>query len=201
MADDSEESDQSGGLLTPPQREYLRGRADIESDSTHERVTRSRIRDRLHAAFTLDFELLGESLRADDRDQVLEDLDVGVAEGLIEMVAWVHQVADSVGLESERVLQEGLERGETRLGNGDITVEVEMEMYQGLERLQDRFEAGDPTLTGTELARLQLEEAINTDQLGEYYGEALGEQPNPDKVSTDMLEEMVDTDSPKSDRD
>lgn len=200
MADDSEESDQSGGLLTPPQREYLRGSADIESDSTHERVTRSRIRDRLYAAFTLDFDLLGESLRADDRDQVLENLDVGVAGGLIEMVAWVHQVADSVGLESEGVLQEGLERGENRLGNGDITVEVEIDMYQGLERLQDRFEAGDPTLTGTELARLQREEAINTNQLGEYYGE-LGEQPNADKVSTDTLEEMVDTDSPESDRD
>lgn len=191
---DSDGNDQTGGLLTPPQREYLRGEADIDPDSTHERVTRSRIRDRLRAGLSTDFALLGESLREDDREQVLENLGVDVTHSLVEMVSWIHQAAETTGLDSERIFEEGIERGESRLGNEEITAEVEIELHAGVKRLQERFESGDPTLTGSELARLKRETAISSDDLGNYYGTTLNEDESA-MVSTGIHEDVTDRDN------
>lgn len=192
---ESDQDDQTGGLLTPPQREYLRGDSDIKSESTHERVTRSRLRDRIYATLSIDFALLGKSLRKDDREQVLDQLDVDVTPSLIEMVAWIHQAAETLGLDSKRVLEEGIERGEARLGNEDVTVEVEIEFHSGVEHLQERFESGDPTLTGSELARLQLETSIGVDEIGEYYGKTLEQGDDSERVSTGIVEEMGESDN------
>lgn len=183
---DPDETEQTGGLLTPPQRAYLRGEKDIDPDSTHERVTRSRIRDRLHAGLSTDFAVLSGALRDDDREQVLEKLGVDVTHSLIEMVAWVHQAAETTGLDSEKILEEGIERGESRLGNEDVTTEVKLELHSGVKRLRERFEAGDPTLSGSELARLQRETSLDSNAIGEYYGEAL--EQDSSMVTTNILE-------------
>jgi len=196
---DQNEDEQTGGLLTPPQRAYLRGEAEIDPDSTHERVTRSRIRDRIHAGLSTDFALLSESLREDDREQVLEEFSIDVTHSLIEMVAWIHQAAEKTGLDSEQILEEGIERGETRMGNEDITVEVDIELQSGVEWLQERFEAGDPTLSGAELARLQRETSIDSDAIGAYYGKALEEESDSAMVATNTFDKMNQHNDPEED--
>lgn len=199
MSGGKDDSNPSGGLLTPSQRDYLRGQADVEEDSTRERMTRSRIRDRVQAAFRIDIPLLAEKLRDSDRDQILDNFNAEVTESLIELVAWVHQSAEAIGLHSERILEAGIERGETRLGNETTTVDVEIETHSGIEKLKARFEVGDPTLTGHELARLQRESAIDTDTIGEYYGQALGNDSEAPMVSTSTPESMVDTNNSQED--
>ena len=84
-----------GAVLTPSQREYLRGESDIESQTDRERMTRARIRERIRAAIA-DFSLLLEATDPDELHQALDlieqkeaHLEEGVAGGLIDGVAFM----------------------------------------------------------------------------------------------------------------
>jgi len=70
MANKSDE--RPAAMLTPAQREYLRGERD-EMSADAERALRSRIRERVKTGF-MDFQLLWESWDEDEADQVFKDL-------------------------------------------------------------------------------------------------------------------------------
>jgi hypothetical protein len=63
---------ESGALLTPSQRDYLRGKSDKEGAS--ERMTKKRIRDRLCKTFVEDIQLLQHSVESDAVPIQYEDL-------------------------------------------------------------------------------------------------------------------------------
>lgn len=199
MGSETNTDNESGGLLTPPQREYLRGNTDIDPGSNHDRVTRSRIRNRLHAALTLDIDILATHLSADDWDQVTDSLSPSVTSSLITLVSWIHQIATAIGADTDAILARGIEHAETQLGNGDATVTVDLEITRGIDPLVDRFNDGDPTLTGADIARLHLENAIDSDDLTDYYN-TLSNQSPPPKISTNVIDpsdsETIDPDNP-----
>lgn len=90
---------QESSLLTEAQREYLRGDAEIEPGSAHERAMRSRIRKRLAKGF-LDFRLVFDYLSEHDRDALL-DKDAHeryrLQDGMIATVALLREVHEVEG--------------------------------------------------------------------------------------------------------
>jgi phosphopantothenate synthetase len=68
-----EEVDRPRGILSPRDREYLLGEADIEPTSQAARNVRAAIRERLENAI-LDFTLLFQHLEERDREKVFDEL-------------------------------------------------------------------------------------------------------------------------------
>lgn len=63
---------ESGALLTPTQREYLRGKSDKEA--ANERMTQKRIRERISQTLLEDIQLLQRSIESDTVSIEYEDI-------------------------------------------------------------------------------------------------------------------------------
>jgi hypothetical protein len=63
---------ESGALLTPSQREYLRGKSDI--DDSAERMTKKRIRERVSQTLVEDIRLLQQSIESNTVSIEYEDI-------------------------------------------------------------------------------------------------------------------------------
>ena len=74
MTDWDEEDDRPRGVLTPIDREYLRGVSAVEPGSSHERNVRGRIRERSKNGL-LDGDLLFARLESRDRQRIFESAD------------------------------------------------------------------------------------------------------------------------------
>lgn len=136
--DDTEERPR--GILSPADRRFLRGEADLRSDQSAYDA-RYRIRQRLRDAL-LDFSLLFESLDDRDRTQVFEDEDLAGA--IVDAVAFLYQGAGEGDRPREVLFTEGLQRAERRRTGGQPTAHVEVATVDGdeLERIVESVEAG-----------------------------------------------------------
>lgn len=99
--------DRGSAALTPKQRAHLRGEADIDENTSHERVTRSRIRDRLRASL-LDIALMHDTLDAKDVKTAFEDPEFG-PENHDEIIHMFNQASNIFAL-----LFDGLSRASNR---------------------------------------------------------------------------------------
>lgn len=106
-----------GGILTPSQREFLRG-VDLEEKSKSAKsMTRSRIIDRIQTSYIEDVPLIASSLAADsgyntldpERIAEIEDRDAFL-EGLALQVAVVRELATAADANPKKVIDDGFER-------------------------------------------------------------------------------------------
>lgn len=159
------------GLLSPADRAYLRGEADLASVQS-ERNTRSRIRERIyHALF--DFELLVEHLSERDRELVFEkrfgEIDGADAfDALVSAMAFLYRGVNDTDLEFETVLSEAINVAEV---SDDRVATVDLEVtFQSLtvEQLRHKLERGE-TLSLTEIAYLHQSDEVRMDELARYF--------------------------------
>lgn len=166
-------------LLTSTQREYLRGELDIETGSAHERVIRSRIRNRVRAGLT-DLVLLRRRLDANDRQTVFRSPDdeaagVNLTVGVLpDAVAFLYlgladQYADAEQVEREfaNIVRNGVLAATAQQGVTveDVNVSIEVERGEPLPNPREQ------SLAQMEVAVLQ--QLLTTDQItpGEFADE------------------------------
>lgn len=98
-------------ILTDKHRNWLNGTGSV----AHTNTVRGRIQRRLRAAIANDSELIAEALE-DGRlnaDTVGNNLDFHeLGDGISAFVAALYRVADECGLDAERTIQKGIQRGE-----------------------------------------------------------------------------------------
>lgn len=167
-------SERDRGILSPADRDYLRGNADLRSVQS-ERNARARIRDRVFDA-TLDFELLVEHLAARERELVygkrFDALDGADAlDALVSMQAFCFQAVAETDLDFATVLREGINVAEAR---NERAASVDFDVtYQSLtaEQLRHKLERGE-SLSLTELAYLHQRDDVDMDELARYLQDA-----------------------------
>lgn len=157
------------GILSPADREYLRGETTFESDQS-ERNTRARIRRRIEAAVR-DTDLLVDHLEDRDRELVFEkhvgDGPDGVR-ALIAAVAFLYRGIEDAGLSVETVLEEGISRAEAerdRAATVEFDVDREPLDATRLSRKLRRTES----LTLSELAYLRESDDVSLERLLDRY--------------------------------
>jgi hypothetical protein len=149
-----EETDRPRGILSSRDREYLLGKADIESQSQAARNIRAAIRERLENAI-LDFTLLFRHLEPRDRERVFDELAGGSPQdpdhhvpiqGIVHTIAicyMEHPMASRFVSTVRRGLEEVAEkRGEFR----DIEVSITFEPELNIDRLEQRLDEGEITI-------------------------------------------------------
>ena len=185
-------SDRERGFLSKRDREYLLGKSDIEPKSAHERNVRRAIRERVRSAF-LDFTLVMDELRDDDRELIFdqedddfgEALDEGWADTIAFLFAGVTEEISGPGgvvypdrkfqgrgdyhsMEFLPVLYEGLHRGfvEFDIYLDGITLETDASRLQKMETTLRKLETGE-TLPPKYLALLIESERISAEKVTE----------------------------------
>ncbi|MFD1514926.1 hypothetical protein [Halomarina rubra] len=170
----SGDDDRGRGILSPADRRYLRGAANLSSVQS-ERNARARIRDRVYDG-ALDFELLVERLSERDRRLVFEKRFGGMAgtdafDALVSMLAFCYLAVGDTDVEFERALREAInvaEAGDERAASVDLDVTYHSLTVPELRRKLDREES----LSLTELSFLQSSEAVSLRELARYFGDA-----------------------------
>jgi hypothetical protein len=139
--DDSDERPR--GILSPADRRFLRGEADLRSEqSVYD--TRYRIRQRVRDAL-LDFPLLFAHLDDRDREQVF-DGDERLADAVVDAVAVLYLAAGDCDSSTEGLFTEGIRRAERERTGGQptVTLDVETTDRERLERIVETVESGRP---------------------------------------------------------
>jgi hypothetical protein len=133
-------------LLTPAQREYLRGEAEYEREQS-ETNTRYRMRKRIRNSLK-DLELLSKELDPEDRKQVFADLhpltddesdDLPLREdemsGVIGAIAFLYAGSRDIGIPFEQIVEYGLLRaldqeleGPFTSGTATVTIETQSQV-------------------------------------------------------------------------
>jgi hypothetical protein len=178
--------DRDRGILTPADRDYLRGDSDPASVQS-ERNTRARIRDRVFDA-TLDFELLVEGLDDHDRELVFEKR-VGAMDGteafdaLVSMVAFCYQAVGDTDLDFADVLAEGVNVAAAREGRA-ASVDLDLTHHAlSVPELRRKLEAGE-TLSLTEVAFLHDSDEIGRDELAGYFQQQATEDVDDGRIQS-----------------
>jgi hypothetical protein len=136
------------GILSPADRAYLRGEADLASDQS-EYDTRYRIRERVRHAL-LDFELLFGRLAAQDRQQVFapaaEEREP-FTEALVSAVAFLYLGTGEYDPPRKNLFAEGIRRAAERECGDEsafcsVRIDVERPTRPQLERILHRVETG-----------------------------------------------------------
>lgn len=160
------------GILSPADRAYLRGEADLASVQS-ERNARARIRDRVRDGL-LDFELLVEHLSERDRGLVFEErLDAeGTAafDALVSAVAFLYAGVGDTDLTFETVLSEGVNLAEAP---NDRAATVDFEVtYRALsdEEVRRKVREGEP-LSLTEVAYADASPGIDAAEFAAAVGD------------------------------
>lgn len=136
------------GVLSPADRAYLTGEADLASDQS-EYDARYRIRERIRHAL-LDFELLFEHLTAQDRKQVFSpdpDEHEAFTEGFVSAVGFLYLGAGDYSPPRENLFAEGIRRAVEREHGDDggfcsVRIDVEWPTRDRLEHIIECVEAG-----------------------------------------------------------
>lgn len=180
-------SDDERGILSPADREYLRGEREFSGDQA-ERNARARIRKRVFAA-TFDLELLVDALSDRDRELVFgkrfDEIDgVAAFDALVAAVAFYYRASDDAGLRFEDVLTEAInvaEAGQERAATVDLDV-----TYHGLsaDGLRRKLRTGEE-LSLTEIAYLQRSDEVSSNELARYLAE------EPDEVNDGRIQSKV----------
>lgn len=157
------------GILTPADRAYLRGEADLGSVQA-ERNARARIRDRLHEGL-LDFELLVEHLSERDRQLVFGDrLDAkgtDAFDALVSTVAFLYAGIDETAVDFETILSEGINLAEAS-AERSATVELDVTFHALSAEAIRRKAADGESLSLTEIAYADASEEIDLAEFAEY---------------------------------
>lgn len=169
--DEPGSADRARGVLSPADRDFLRGIAALGSVQS-ERNARARIRDRIFDA-TLDFELLVEHLSDHDRELVygkrFDALDgTDAFDALVSMLAFCYQAVGETNLDFETVLTEGINVAEA---TNERAASIDFDVtYQSLttDQLRSKLRRGE-SLTLTELAFLHQRDDVSDDELAHYF--------------------------------
>jgi DNA-binding transcriptional regulator YiaG len=162
--------DRERGVLSPADREYLRGEAEFSSVQA-ERNARARIRDRVYES-TYDFELLVEQLAGRDRELVFEKRLGGEGkeayDALVSALAFLYQGIEETGIDFEDVLAEAVNVAEA--GNDRAaTVDLDLTFHAlSADELLRKLRAGE-TLSLTEIAYLQGSDEVSQADLARYF--------------------------------
>ena len=136
------------GILSPADRAYLAGEADLGSDqSVYD--TRYRIRERVRHAL-LDFRLLFDHLAARDRQQVFApdpDERDAFTEGLVSAVAFLYLGTTAYDPPRENLFAEGIRRAAEREHDGEnafcsVRIDVDQPSRADLEHVLRCVETG-----------------------------------------------------------
>lgn len=145
-------------LLTPAQREYLRGEAEYEREQS-ETNTRYRMRKRIRNSLK-DLELLSKELDPEDRKQVFADLhpltddesdDLPLREdemsGVIGAIAFLYAGSRDIGIPFEQIVEYGLLRAldqelEGPFTSGTATVTIETQSQVDPDAVAEKIAAG-----------------------------------------------------------
>lgn len=171
-------------LLTPDQREFLRGEKEYEHEGT-ESNTRYEIRGRIRDSL-LDLALLAQELKPQDREQLFRDIrplsshpedfgrnPEGFREdelgGLIGGIALFYAGTHDAGIPFEQIVELGILAAERRevagpFAVGGVSVDIEADPRLGLEHLVDRV-CADNTLSEAEYLALQKLAFTDRDRL------------------------------------
>jgi hypothetical protein len=144
------EEERASALLTPSQREFLRGEKEEIGDRA-KRANRSQIRQRIKHSL-VDLHLLNEQLAERDLEQVSESFEVVPLKAAIsESVAFLYRIAGShpEKLDPGRAINEGIEKA----------------LKQEVESLYQRLAEGDESLTLAELKLLESHDYIDTEDI------------------------------------
>ncbi len=165
--------DRMRGMLSPADREFLRGEAEFSSVQA-ERNARARIRNRVYES-TYDFELLVEQLSERDRKLVFEKR-LGESDGreaydaLVSALAFLYRGIDDTGIDFEDALAEAVNVAEAR-NDRAATVELDLTFHAlSAEELLRKLRAGE-SLSLTEIAYLQQSDDVSPAELARYFSE------------------------------
>lgn len=135
------------GILSPADRAYLRGEADLQSEQS-EYDARYRIRERIRHAL-LDFDLLFEHLSDGDREQVFDpapDERETFTEGVLSAIAFLYLGTGGYDPSRENLFGEGIRRAIQReQGNAEfcsVRIDVDRPDRERLQRIVDAVERG-----------------------------------------------------------
>lgn len=165
--------DRARGILSPADREYLRGEREF-SGKQAERNARARIRKRVFAA-TFDLELLVDTLSDRDRELVFgkrfgEVDGVAAFDALVAAIAFYYRATDDTGVQFENALTEAInvaEASQDRAASVDLDVTYHGLSVDGLIR---KLRTGEE-LSLTEIAYLQRSEEVSSNELARYLTE------------------------------
>ena len=106
-----------GGILTPSQREFLRGINLEEKSNSASSMTRSRIIERIQVSYIEDVPLIASSISLDNGVNMLHPDKISevenredLLEGLTLQVALVAELAKAIDADPDEVVQNGLDR-------------------------------------------------------------------------------------------
>jgi hypothetical protein len=113
----------------------LRGESDIEEGTREERDIRSRIRERLIAAFQEDFELLYEELESRDLERVLDELESRRFVPMVsphmheavQVVKFLYRAMENEDMPVGPVIETGIREAERELNGQHVEVDVDIE--------------------------------------------------------------------------
>jgi len=113
------DSPDPGGILTPKQREFLRGRGGgTEMSEASKRMTRKRIAERIRVSIIKDMPLIEQALATEHKSNSISAEKVvdftnlkGFYDGLRIQVALVQHFSEASGGDVDQFIEEGLERG------------------------------------------------------------------------------------------
>jgi len=114
--------DRENGILSKTDREYLLGEKDIEANTSHERITRSRIRTRIEEAF-VDMQIIAEEFEERDIDKIEEDM---TQEDAQYMVNFFERFADSATGDLQSFISSMVEKEiKSQMNQFDIVISSE----------------------------------------------------------------------------
>lgn len=136
------------GILSPADRAYLTGEADLKSDQSAYDA-RYRIRERIRHAL-LDFELLFEHLAEQDRNQVFTPDSAqrdAFTEGVVSAIAFLYLGTDAYDPPRKNLFAEGIRRAVAREHDEEtafcsVRIDVERPTRAQLEHIIDCVESG-----------------------------------------------------------
>ena len=151
------DDDEISALLTPGQRDYLRGESDIEKGSANERAIRNRIRNRLRQSIR-DLAIINEYLETRDLEQAFDLID------LLEMSAPVTLLLD---------INSRVKQNQSNTDRGDIPSE---EAIDGFESIYSSGLRGLYIKRGYEVEEITVDIEIELgDDINEIAGKDLSE--------------------------
>jgi len=161
-------------ILTPRQREFVRGERETSDGAA--RAMRGRIRERLAAAIEIDFQLLMENREALDLINPIAPDQKGPNrawhKGLRAMVALVHGAASTYLRHPERVIEAGVSRGERDFFGRSSNATLDIELTPEPRGIATAFDRGD-TETLTEAERKFVISVLN--QKSDFDGDSFHE--------------------------
>jgi hypothetical protein len=175
--------DRPSALLTPRQRDALRGESDLNARG--ERAARARIRERLQASI-FDLQLIASTLPLDDLDKALSEPEeyeskpgtqppmTNALHTLPEMVYLSYRDSGPAaegqpdGWQTALTVERGIESALTRMGIGYDSIDVEIQVERA-EKLEEFAEGDLASYSPDRLTQLHRAGVIDGDQFSQAW--------------------------------